>query len=135
MQIIEFMSDPMPRRDKVGSPCRPLPDEPDAFKFGPYYLIPCRRVLLAGQDQIGLGSRAFDILVLLVRRCGEIVSSRQIFDHAWPDMIVEESNIRVQISDLRRALSAHPRSIVTVRSRGYVFVVPVHRLSSLGSVK
>jgi DNA-binding winged helix-turn-helix (wHTH) protein len=131
MQTIEFINDPIRRRDKVGSRRGPFPDERDAFKFGPYYLIPCRRVLLAGQVQIELGSRAFDILVLLVKRCGEIVSSREIFEHAWPDMIVEDSNIRVQISDLRRALSAHQRSIVTVRSRGYVFVVPVHRLGSL----
>jgi DNA-binding winged helix-turn-helix (wHTH) protein len=132
MQTIEFMSDPKPRWDKVlGSPMQKPADEPEAFKFGPYCLIPCRRQLLAGQDQIVLGSRAFDILVLLVSRCGDIVSPRQIFEHAWPDLIVEDSNIRVQISDLRRALSAYQRAIVTVRSRGYVFVVPVRRLGSL----
>jgi DNA-binding winged helix-turn-helix (wHTH) protein len=131
MQTIEFMSDPMPRQIRGGIAMQKPADEPEAFSFGPYCLIPCKRVLLAGQDQIALGSRAFDILVLLVKRGGDIVTSRQIFEHAWPDMTVEDSNIRVQISDLRRALSAYQRSIVTVRSRGYVFVVPVQRLGSL----
>jgi DNA-binding winged helix-turn-helix (wHTH) protein len=106
--------------------------EPEAFRFGSYCLIPGRRQLLAGQNQIELGGRAFDILVLLVRRCGDLVSPQQILEHAWPNMIVEGSNIRVQISDLRRALSADCQPfIATVRCRGYVFVVPVERLRSL----
>jgi DNA-binding winged helix-turn-helix (wHTH) protein len=132
MQTIEFMSDLSSGTDKVQvSSLQKRADEPEAFKFGPYCLIPGRRLLLAGQDRIELGSRAFDILVLLVRRSGDVVSSQQIFKHAWPDMIVESSNIRFQIGGLRRALSAYQRSIVAVRSRGYVFVVPVQRLSPL----
>jgi DNA-binding winged helix-turn-helix (wHTH) protein len=132
MQTIEIMSGPRSVRDKVsGSLFQQRVDEPEAFEFGPYCLIPGRRLLLSGKDPVELGSRAFDILVLLVKRCGNVVSSQQIFAHAWPDMIVEGSNIRVQIGGLRRALSAYQRSIVTVRSRGYVFVVPVQRLSPL----
>jgi DNA-binding winged helix-turn-helix (wHTH) protein len=132
MQIIELMSDPSSRQDRVlGSLLQKNADEPEAFKFGTYCLIPSRRLLLAGQDRIELGSRAFDILVLLVKRCGDVVSSQQIFEYAWPDMIVESSNIRVQMRSLRRALGAYQRPIVTVRSRGYVFVVPVHHLSPL----
>jgi DNA-binding winged helix-turn-helix (wHTH) protein len=131
-QTIEVMSEPKSGGDKMlGSLLQKRTDQPEAFKFGPYCLIPGRRLLLAGQERIEVGSRAFDILVLLVRRCGDVVSSRQIFDHAWPDMIVEGSNIRFQIRGLRRILSTYQRSIVTVRSRGYVFVVPVQRLSPM----
>jgi DNA-binding winged helix-turn-helix (wHTH) protein len=133
MQTTEFISNPTSHPEKgLKSLLEKHAAEPEAFKFGPYCLIPRRRQLLLGQDQIELGSRAFDILVLLVKRCGDVVSSQQLFEHAWPDMIVEGSNIRVQISHLRRVLSTdcHP-FIVTVRSRGYVFVVPVKRLRSL----
>lgn len=132
MQVIELTTDPISQRDTMlGSLLQKRADEPEAFKFGPYCLIPSRRLLLVGQDRIELGSRAFDILVLLVKRCGDVVSSQQIFEYAWPDMTVEESNIRVQMRGLRRALGAYQRSIVTVRSRGYVFVVPVQHLSPM----
>jgi DNA-binding winged helix-turn-helix (wHTH) protein len=133
MQTTEFPSNAMLHSEKcVRLPLEKDASEPEAFKFGPYCLIPGRRQLLAGEDQIDLGSRAFDILVLLVKSCGDVVTTRQIFEHAWPDMIVEGSNIRGQISDLRRALSTNCRPfIVTVRGRGYVFVVPVQRLRFL----
>jgi DNA-binding winged helix-turn-helix (wHTH) protein len=123
----------MSRWDEVLEPLQHRrADEPEAFVFGPYCLIPGRRLLLIGHNQMDLGNRAFDILVLLVTRCGNVVSARQIFEHARPDMVVEDSNIRVQISELRRTLSAGcQRLIVTVRGRGYVFVAPVERLSSL----
>ena len=78
-------------------------DELEVPSLGVYCLIPDRRLLLAGQDQIELGSRAFDILALLLKRRGAVVSSRQILEHVWPGIIVEESNIRGQISRLRQA--------------------------------
>jgi DNA-binding winged helix-turn-helix (wHTH) protein len=105
--------------------------EPEKFRFGPYTLIPGRRLFLTGHDQIELGGRAFDILVLLVKRAGEIVSLREILEQVWQGLAVEDSNIRVQVGDLRRALGPkYQRFIVTVHTRGYVFVAPVQRLSS-----
>jgi hypothetical protein len=71
-------------------------DECEVFQFGPLRLVPARRLLLAGENRIELGSRAFDILALLVRRRGEVVSRRRILEHVWPDLIVDESNLRVQ---------------------------------------
>jgi DNA-binding winged helix-turn-helix (wHTH) protein len=99
-------------------------DELEILSFGAYRLIPYRRLLLAGQDQIELGSRAFDILVLLVRRHGEVVSSRQIFEYVWPGQKnLEESNIRVQISALRQTLKKGGQQLIkTVHGRGYVFI-------------
>lgn len=82
---------------------------------------------------MGLGSRAFDILVLLLERRGEVVNRRDMIEHVWPDLIVDESNLRVQMSELRRALGTREGGssfIRTVPGRGYLFVAPVHAVSS-----
>ena len=94
----------------------------------------CEVFQFAGENRIELGSRAFDILALLVRRRGEVVSRRRILEHVWPDLIVDESNLRVQIRALRRALSFGSEGsthIVNVQGRGYVFIAPVQSISSL----
>src|SRR3954464_3818499 len=79
----------MPRHGRVLEPLwRKLADEPDAFKFDPFFLVPGQRLLLLDQERIELGARAFDILVLLVARCGNVVTSQQIFEHAWPNLFV-----------------------------------------------
>ena len=92
MQTVELTSALISHREEVLRSLlhKPVDDEPEVFRFGPYCLIPGRRLLLAGQDPIELGSRAFDILVLLVKRRGEVVTPRQIFEHVWPDLTVEE---------------------------------------------
>jgi predicted ATPase/DNA-binding winged helix-turn-helix (wHTH) protein len=103
------------------------------MQFGPYRLIPSKRLLLVGQERVELGSRAFDILLLLLQRRGEVVSRRELLDQVWPDLTVEESNLRVQISELRRALDACDEGssfIRTVPGRGYLFVAPVQAVSS-----
>ncbi len=105
-----------------------LESEGEAYVFGQYRLIPSKRLLLAGEEKVELGSRAFDILVLLVRERGKVVSQRQIFDFAWPGLTVDETNLRFQMSQLRRALRHGPVGmayITNVRGRGYAFVAPV----------
>jgi predicted ATPase/DNA-binding winged helix-turn-helix (wHTH) protein len=107
-------------------------DECEAFEFGPYRLIPSERILLAGQNRVEIGSRAFDILALLLRHRGEVVSRRQILNQVWPNLTIDEANLRVQMSDLRRALSSGNESsayIKNVQGRGYVFVAPVECVS------
>jgi DNA-binding winged helix-turn-helix (wHTH) protein len=124
MQVTELMCAPMQNQGNVLE--RKLAVESEVFLFGPYCLIPGRRLFLAGQDPVELGGRAFDILVLLVRHSGEIVSLRHILEQVWQDSTVDDANIRVQVSDLRRALQPECRRfIVTVHTRGYVFVGPV----------
>ncbi|PSO24781.1 hypothetical protein C7G41_30680 [Bradyrhizobium sp. MOS002] len=132
MQSNELMCAPTQRgEDVLGRILQLRAVESEHFKFGPYTLIPGRRLLFEGHDQIELGGRAFDILVLLVKRAGEVVSLRQILEQVWQDVAVDDSNIRVQVGDLRRALSPkHQRFIVTIHTRGYVFVAPVQRLPS-----
>ena len=107
-------------------------DECEVFQFGPYRLIPSKRLLLEGQNAVDIGGRAFDILALLLRHRGEVVSRRQILDHVWPDLTVDEANLRVQMSDLRRALGSGDEGsayIRNVQGRGYVFVGPVQAAS------
>ncbi|WP_376706979.1 winged helix-turn-helix domain-containing protein [Bradyrhizobium japonicum] len=133
MQINELRHARMPpRRDLLGQMLdMPITQKVEAVTFGPYCLIPGRRLLLEGQDQVELGGRAFDILVLLVKRSGEVVTLREILEDVWQDLMVSESNIRVQVCELRRALAPKcQRFIVTVPTRGYVFVAPVQRLTS-----
>src|SRR5580704_15703737 len=102
-------------------------DEP-VISFGPYRLLAAQRLLLEGDTPVRLGSRAFDTLAALVERAGEIVSKEELIARAWPQTFVEESNLKIQVSALRRALGdghAGNRFIVTVPGRGYNFVAPV----------
>ncbi len=118
------------------TPGGPLPHpieasvEPDAFSFGPFSLHNKKRLLERDGAPIKLGSRAIDILRLLVNRAGEVVPKNEILAYAWPNLVVEEISLRVHIADLRKALGdgkAGARYITNVPSRGYCFVAPVQR--------
>src|SRR5216683_3280841 len=96
--------------------------------FGPFRLVPAQQLVLDGDRQLALGSRAFDILMALVDRAGEVVSKAELIASAWPDTFVEESNLRVHIAGLRRALrdgEGANRYVATIPGRGYRFVAPV----------
>jgi TolB-like protein/DNA-binding winged helix-turn-helix (wHTH) protein len=80
---------------------------------------------------VALGSRALDLLGLLVRRRGELVSKDEIMAAVWSRTVVEENNLTVQIAALRRVLDAgrvQGSCIQTVPGRGYRFAVPVTRI-------
>src|SRR3954447_15430505 len=99
-----------------------------AISFGPYRLLAAQRLLLEGDKPVRLGSRAFDILAALVERAGEVVSKEELMVRAWPQTFVEEANLKIQVSALRRALGdgqGGHRYVVTVPGRGYNFVSPV----------
>src|SRR6267378_2543485 len=99
-----------------------------AISFGPFRLFAEQRLLLEGVRAVRLGSRAFDVLAALVERAGEVVGKEQLIARAWPQTFVEESNLKIQVSALRRAVGdgqGGNRYIVTVPGRGYEFVVPV----------
>ncbi|KAG8153789.1 ATP-binding protein [Burkholderia catarinensis] len=73
-----------------------------------------------------VGARAFDILEVLHRASGSIVSKDDIMDAVWPGLIVEENRLQVHIATLRKALGVHRNLIKTVPGRGYVLVCGMH---------
>jgi predicted ATPase/DNA-binding winged helix-turn-helix (wHTH) protein len=96
-----------------------------AFAFGPFRLIPSRRVLVRENRPVKLGGRALDILHALVMRAGEEVSKSALIKFAWPNVVVDERNLKVHISSLRRTLEdTNPQAtyIATVVGHGYQFV-------------
>ncbi|MDH6205869.1 MULTISPECIES: winged helix-turn-helix domain-containing protein [Rhizobium] len=98
------------------------------FGFGPYRLNPAARVLRRGDDLLAIGSRAFDVLAALVQNHGRVLSHGELMAFAWPGLHVEASNIRVQMTHLRREIGCGEngnRYIVSVVGRGYSFVAPV----------
>jgi predicted ATPase/DNA-binding winged helix-turn-helix (wHTH) protein len=98
------------------------------LRFGPFQLLPVRRELRTAEGVIPLGRRATDVLLLLVERAGEVVPKSDIVDRAWPGQVVDESNLRLHVSALRRILgrAADGRPyIVTIPGRGYSFAATV----------
>ena len=96
--------------------------------FGPFRLFVAERQLKKGDEALQLGGRALDTLIALVERAGEIVTQGELISRVWPDVTVEEANLRVHIASLRKALGdgrEGTRYIVTVAGRGYSFVAPV----------
>jgi DNA-binding winged helix-turn-helix (wHTH) protein len=89
--------------------------------FGPFVVLPACRSLLCRGLPVPIGSRAFDLLMVLLRSQGTIVTKADIVRQVWPSMIVEEGNLRLQIVMLRRALGPERDRIKTVPGRGYLF--------------
>lgn len=97
------------------------------YEIGELRLDPETRVLTRDGEPVALGARAVAVLAALVRRAGEPVSKAEIIDSAWPGLVVEEANLAVQISAIRRALACVPGGeswIETLARRGYRFVGP-----------
>jgi len=86
-------------------------------RFGPYVLDEAERVLLKDGQPVKLTARMFDVLAILVRNAGKLVTKDDLLRLAWPGVIVEESNIHVQISALRAILGRD--AITTVARMGY----------------
>jgi predicted ATPase/DNA-binding winged helix-turn-helix (wHTH) protein len=100
------------------------------FSFGPFRLIPERQLLVDGEKPVNLGARGLELLHALVEHSGEVVNKDELIARIWPDTCVSDSNLKVQIAALRRALGEGRRGdryIATVSGRGYRFVAPVER--------
>ncbi|MDQ6685880.1 MAG: winged helix-turn-helix domain-containing protein, partial [Pseudomonadota bacterium] len=90
---------------------------PGGGAFGRLEILTAERRLLLDGQPLALGSRAFDLLAALVARRERIVPKDELIDVVWPGLVVEENNLQVQISALRKALGA--KAIATVPGRGY----------------
>src|SRR5207253_2019641 len=91
------------------------------IRFGRFCVLPRARQLLVDGQPIELGSRAFDLLMVLIGAPGILITKQEIISRVWPDTVVEEGNLKVQMSALRRVLNADRDVIKTVHGRGYLF--------------
>src|SRR5690606_16004372 len=105
----------------------------DEFRFGRFSLLPVTRSVLQDGERVHLGNRAFDILHLLVEKAGSFVTNEEIVARVWPRTIVVESNLRVHVAAIRKALGdgrdGH-RYIVNVPNNGYKFIADVERVTN-----
>ena len=93
------------------------------YDFGPFHVDAARRLLEREGRPVRLTAKAFDILLLLLEERGRLVGKDELMRRIWPDAVVEENNLTVQISSLRKVLG--PDAIATVAGRGYRFTLPL----------
>src|SRR5712664_1162239 len=109
------------------------PFSTDLICFDHFRLSVTERILEKGGVRVRLGSRALDILIALVERPAEVVSKKELFARVWPDLVVDEGNIRYHVLALRKALGegrSDGRYVTNVSGRGYCFVAPISRVAS-----
>jgi DNA-binding winged helix-turn-helix (wHTH) protein len=100
----------------------------DCYEFGPFVLDTIQHLLLREQQPVPLTPKTYDTLLVLLENSGRMLSKDELMKALWPDSFVEESNLTVQISMIRKALCEVPgehRYIVTVPGRGYRFSAEV----------
>ena len=104
----------------------PVTAKPSAgYRFGRCELQPAARRLLVDGEPATLGPRAFDVLVALVERAGDLVTKAELLDRVWPGLVVEENNLQVQVSALRKLVGT--AAIGTVAGSGYRFALKVEQ--------
>jgi TolB-like protein/DNA-binding winged helix-turn-helix (wHTH) protein/Flp pilus assembly protein TadD len=100
----------------------------ELYEFGPFALDPQERILWREGKPLAATPKVFDTLLFLVRNQGRVLTKDELLQELWPGTFVEEVNLAVNISTLRKLLGENPqdgRYIVTVSGRGYRFVAEV----------
>lgn len=105
---------------------------PVTFRFGAAEVQAATHQLLIDGVPVALGARAFELLLALIDRRDRLVPKHELLEVVWRGQVVEESNLHVQVSTLRKLLG--PSVITTVPGRGYRFVAAVHGLDGPGDV-
>jgi DNA-binding winged helix-turn-helix (wHTH) protein/Flp pilus assembly protein TadD len=108
------------------------------YEFNGFRLIPAERLLLRNGGAVPLTHKVFDILLLLVRNRGQLVEKEAMLDAVWPEQFVEQHNLTVSMSALRKALGESPDKheyIETVPKHGYRFIANVRELPNDSSVQ
>ena len=98
------------------------------ISFGPFRFLPAQCLLLEGNNPVRLGSRALEILIVLLEQPGKLVTKQELMARVWPNLFVEPANLPVNIATLRRALRDGRdgnRFIINIKGRGYRFVAPI----------
>ena len=98
------------------------------YRFEQFELDREHRSLTRDGEQVPLSAKAFEILCELIANGGEVVSKDELLDRVWPNQFVEENNLTVQMSALRKALGGNGQIIATIPGRGYSFVGHVEKI-------
>jgi non-specific serine/threonine protein kinase len=98
-------------------------DTAATLRLGDFEIDQASRTLRNHGRPVPLGARALDLLWALVAARGELVTKEELLRRAWPGLVVEEANVQVQVSALRKVLG--PDAIATVPSLGYRLALPV----------
>jgi DNA-binding winged helix-turn-helix (wHTH) protein/TolB-like protein/Flp pilus assembly protein TadD len=102
------------------------------YEFNDFRLDAVNRILLRQGKPVQLTAKAFDLLLLLIQNSGQVISKDELMDKVWQGTIVEEINLTVHISTLRKIFGENPNEhkyIITVPKRGYGFVAPVNAIN------
>jgi len=94
-----------------------------SYRFGRFELNPAERLLRVDGAAATITAKAFDLLIVLVERAGRLVTKDELLDLVWPRVVVEENNLQVQISTLRKILGQ--AAIATIPGRGYRFTLNI----------
>lgn len=103
----------------------------DPMRFGRVEVRPRERELYVDGVAAGVGGRAFDLLLALIARRDRLVPKSELLDVVWPGLVVEENNLQVQVSTLRKLLG--PQAIATVPGRGYKFTGAIGGAASVAA--
>jgi predicted ATPase/DNA-binding winged helix-turn-helix (wHTH) protein len=113
-------------------------EQPQAWEFGSFTLLPAQRLLLDGNAPVRVGGRALDLLIVLVEAAGKVVGRDELMASVWKKVVVDEGSLRVHVASLRRALRDDGdarRYIVNVPGRGYSFVGGVSPSAPTGVIE
>jgi DNA-binding winged helix-turn-helix (wHTH) protein/TolB-like protein/Flp pilus assembly protein TadD len=108
------------------------------YEFGKYRLDPAEHLLLCEGKPVAITPKAFEILCVLAQNSGRLLSKEELMKRVWPNSFVEEANLSVNISALRKALGDTPDGqelIATVPKMGYRFVMPVREIRDVPQAK
>ncbi|WP_065260080.1 ATP-binding protein [Pseudomonas bananamidigenes] len=100
------------------------------FIFGPFCVVPGKRLLTRNGVPVEIGGRALDLLIALLEQPGRVLSKYDLIEKVWPDSVVAEGSLRFHMTGLRRILGdgeEHARYIATQVGVGYAFVAPLER--------
>ena len=102
-----------------------LPND-SIYRFDNIELRPSTRQLLVEGEPANLGARAFDVLSALIAHRERMLTKNELLEMVWPNVVVEENNLQVHVSALRKLLG--PKAIVTIPGRGYRFAAALDAL-------
>lgn len=109
-------------------------EEQSVYEFDEFRVDVRKRQLTREGEVVPLYSKAFELLLVLLQNSGQVLSKEELLERVWPDQILEEANLPVNISAIRRALgekASQPRFIITIPGRGYRFVADLNQAPDL----